>query len=265
MFTVESYEAPPAIDTAYGLLMENKNNAVVGGCTFLRLGSKKISTAIDLSRLNLNYINKTGDEIEIGASVTLRQIETSDLLNRYFSSVLPRTVENIVGVQFRNMATVGALVYSRYGFGEMITALLSLNAEVELCKEGRMLLKDFLESPRTRDILTKIIIPDKNAAASCKCVRSSYNSFSLLNVVVSIADDKWTVAVGARPGLPKIAAQASTYLTSCNASEADMEHGALLASEGLKFGTNMIASQRYREQICRVLVKRAAMEVKGWR
>lgn len=260
MFTIQNYIAPETIDEAYGLLMKNSSNTIVGGCTFLRLGSRKIDTAIDLSKLNLNYIKENSDEIEIGASTVLRQIETSEVLNRCFSSILPQSVENVVGLQFRNMATIGAEVYSRYGFGEIITALLSLNAQVELYNAGRMCLKDFLKSPRTRDILIKIIVPKDNIKASYKYLRSSYNDFSLLNVSVARMGNKWTIAVGARPGMPEIASSASSYLSGSSMNIDTAEYAARIASEELKFGSNMRASEKFRKHICTVLVKRAVRE-----
>ena len=72
---------------------------------------------------------------------TLRQLETNTDLNRYFDGLMREMVRHIVGVQFRNGATVGGSLYGRYGFSDVLTALLVLDTEVELYKAGRMSLR----------------------------------------------------------------------------------------------------------------------------
>ncbi|TCO74622.1 FAD binding domain-containing protein [Marinisporobacter balticus] len=76
--------------------------------------------------------------------------------------IMPETLdmayELIIGVQLRNLVTVGGTVYARYGFLDFITALLALNVSVELYKEGRMSLEEFLQKSVQNDILVKIIL-----------------------------------------------------------------------------------------------------------
>ena len=56
---------------------------------------------------------------------TLFTVETYPVFNQYFNGVLPKSVSQIMGVQFRNIATVGASVYAKYGFSDLITPLFS--------------------------------------------------------------------------------------------------------------------------------------------
>lgn len=64
--------------------------------------------------------------------VTLRELETNKLLNELTYGAFSESVKHIVGVQFRNLATVGGSVFGRYGFSDIITLLVALNAEVQL-------------------------------------------------------------------------------------------------------------------------------------
>ena len=146
MFTLMELVQPSSLEEAYEILMKRKNNIVIGGSAFLRMGEKRIGTGIDLSNLNLNLIEETEDYIEIGAMTTLRDLEVSPILNNYFDKVIPNSVKDIIGVQFRNVATVGGSVFSRYGFSDLIVALLSLDTEVELYKGGKMSLEEFLNT-----------------------------------------------------------------------------------------------------------------------
>ena len=129
MFSIKDLIQPSTPEEAYNILVSKRKNSLLGGGAFLRLGSKKIPTALDLSRLNLNYVIEQDDYIEIGAMTTLRELEVNPLLVDNFNSVLSKAVSNIIGVQFRNIVTVGASVFARYGFSDLIPALLVLDTE----------------------------------------------------------------------------------------------------------------------------------------
>lgn len=261
MFTMVDLAQPDTIEEAYNILTSNKTNAVLGGCAFLRLSSGKIGTAIDLSNLNLNNIKELDDEIEIGAMTTFRDIETSPLLNQYFNGVLPGSVSDVIGVQFRNIVTIGATVFSKYGFSDLIPALLALDTDVELCKGGRMPLEVFLDKPNERDILVNILIKKNKRKAAYHSMRKSRSDFPILNVAVSKLDHQWRIVVGARPGRAKIAKKASEELSNGDLSAENIEKAANTAAEELSFESNMRGSTEYRKAICKVLVKRAVAEV----
>lgn len=261
MFTVIDLVQPETLEEAYSILTSKKNNTVLGGCAFLRMGSKRIGTAVELSKLNLDYIKEDMDYIEIGASTNLRELETNNLVTSYFNGVLGKAVADIIGVQFRNVVTIGATVFSKYGFSDLITALLALEAEVELYKGGRMTLEEFLRRPYEKDILTKVIIKKSNRKAVYTSLRNASTDYPILNVTVSKLNDKWKVVVGARPANARTAESASELLSTGSFCRDIIEEAAQLASEELTFGTNMRGSAEYRKAICKTLVKRAIMEV----
>jgi len=53
---IDEYKKPKTIDEAYSILTAKKNSQIIGGGAYLRLSKKHISTAIDLSNLNLDFI-----------------------------------------------------------------------------------------------------------------------------------------------------------------------------------------------------------------
>jgi CO/xanthine dehydrogenase FAD-binding subunit len=261
LFTVTDLVQPETLEEAYNIITLRKNNTVLGGCAFLRMGSKRIGTAVELSKLNLNYIREELDYIEIGASTTFRDIETSPILNCYFSGVLKESMKNIIGIQFRNVVTIGATVFSKYGFSDLITALLALDTEVELYKAGRMSLESFLSKPYEKDLLTKVYIRKNNRKAVYKSLRNSESDYAVLNVAASELEGKWKIVVGARPKGAEIAVNASELLTRYPLEEMNIEKAAQIASEELSYGSNMRGSAEYRKALSKVLVKRAVMEV----
>lgn len=261
MFTLMELVQPQSLEEAYEILIKRKNNIVIGGSAFLRMGKKRIGTGIDLSNLNLNLIEETSDYIEIGAMTTLRDLEVSPILNKYFDRVLPKAVQDIIGVQFRNVVTVGGSVFSRYGFSDLIVGLLALETEVELYNGGRMPLEQFLNKKYEKDILVKLYIKKNNANAVYKCMRNSRSDYPILNMSVSKTDNNFKICVGARPQRATIAYKASEFLSNNELNEENIIKASEIASEELVFGSNMRASKEYRKAICKSLVKNALMEV----
>lgn len=261
MFTIQHLIQPDTLEEAYHVLTNDVSNTILGGCAFLRLGSKKIGTAIDLSKLNLNHVKEKDDFIEIGAMTTFREIETNSVLNTHFNRVLPQSVSHIIGVQFRNIVTVGASVYSKFGFSDLLTALLALDTEVELYKGGRMPLADFLDRSPEKDILTRVFIKKNDRKAAYQSLRNSKSDFPILNAAVSRLDDQWCIVVGARPLRAQIAKKASAKLSKGNANSDSIANTAAMAVEELSFGSNIRGTAEYRKAMCKVLVKRAITEV----
>ncbi|SHH78360.1 FAD binding domain-containing protein [Clostridium grantii] len=260
MFTIQQYAQPVDLKEAYEILMEKKNNTVLGGCAWLRMGNKRIGTAIDLTSINLDFITEDNDYIEIGAMTSLREVEINSILKEYSNGIICSAVSNIIGVQFRNVVTVGGSVFSRFGFSDFITPLLAIDTQVELFKGGRMLLKDFLKKPYEKDILVKLIIKKENINASYKMIRNSAADFPLLNVAVAKKDKTCTIVVGARPARAEIAEKASKFLSENTFSEENIEKAADMAVQELTFEGNKRASKEYREEVSKVLVKRAIKE-----
>lgn len=145
---------------------------------WLRLCSPRIQNAIDLSGLDLDYIKETEEAFEIGAMCSLRSLETHPELEAYFCGAIKESVRHIVGVQFRNQATVGGSIYGRFGFSDVLTCLLALDTEVVLVHAGKMTLAEFADRKRDRDILEKIIIK-KMGAESLICPRGRQRPISL--------------------------------------------------------------------------------------
>lgn len=261
MFTVIDIISPSSVEEAYEILKKRKTNQIIGGSAFLRMGKKRIGTGIELSNLDLDYIKENESYIEIGAMTTFRTLETSSIIKNSFGSIISDSVRDIIGVQFRNVVTVGGTIFSKYGFSDLIVALLSLDTEVELHNGGRITLDEFLEKTYEKDLLTKIYIKKNDKKSSYKSLRNAKSDYPLLNVSVSKDDNKFKICVGARPQRAVVAANASEFLSNNEVNETNINKAANIASEELVFGSNMRASKEYRSAMSKVLIKRAIMEV----
>lgn len=261
MFTLIDIVQPTTVEEAYEALTKRKNNQLIGGSAFLRMGKKRIGTGIELSNLNLDYIKEDDNYIEIGAMTTFRQLETSKELEENFGSIIKDSVANIIGVQFRSIVTIGATVFSKYGFSDLIVALLCLDTEVELCKAGRISLDEFLNREYEKDFLTKIYIKKSRKKSEYKSLRNAQSDYPLVNVSVSKENDNFKICVGARPQRAKVAKKASEFLSANELNEENIAKSAQIAVDELSFGTNMRATKEYRYAMAKVLIKRAIKEV----
>lgn len=261
MFTVGQLVQPDTVAEAYRILTEKKDAAVLGGCAFLRMSSRTIGTAIDLSHLNLEKITEHADSFEIGAMTTFRMLETDPGLNKFFDRLLAEAVKPIIGVQFRQAVTVGATVFSKYGFSDLITALLALDTDVELAHGGRMSLEAFLNRPYEKDLLIRVWIRKDSRRAAYQSFRNSASDFPILTAAVSLLNGQGRIIVGARPLKAAIAVKASQELGRLDLNSQRIVEIASLTAGEMAFGANMRGSAEYRQELCKVLVKRAVTEV----
>lgn len=257
----ENYARPQSFEEALKLLKEEKSSKIVGGSTFLRLNKKPVKLAIDLIDLNIDYIKETDDEIFIGAFTSLRDLEISPIIKNNFGDLFEKALKNIVGVQFRNVATIGGSVYGRFGFSDVITALAVLDCKIDLVEHGFMDLNEFILEGKYKDIIKQIIIKKNNPKTSYHMLRKSDADFPTLTCAVS-KTDKIKIVVGSRPKTAHHALKAEEFITGKELNDENIMSAAKLVMEELEFGDDIRSSQTYKEQVAQVLVKRALMEVR---
>ncbi len=262
LITFGEYIKPKSIEEAYESFKLKKNATIIGGGCYIRLGNRRIGLAIDLCDAGLNYINETDDTIEIGAMTTFRELETNNLLASHFGTMISDSVKHIIGVQLRNIITIGATVFSKYGFSDPVTAFLALDAELVLYNGGEISLEEYLkEEDRRKDILEKIVLSKNIDKAVFQSMRNSQVDYAILNAAVSKKDNKIRIAVGARPRTATLAYEAMKYINSNEINEESAYRAGEIAAQELTFGSNTRGSAEYRKELCKVLVKRAIMEV----
>ena len=219
---------------AYELLQKNRNNKIVGGGIWMRLGSRRVATAIDLSACGVDQIEETETEFRIGAMCTLRQLERHAELNALVNNVFEFAVHDIVGVQLRNTATVGGSIYGRFGFSDVLSAFLALDSYVELTGAGRVSLAEFVNMGYVRDVIEHVVVVKHDYRASYEAVRKAATDFPSLNVTAAWWDNSWHVTVGARPLRATLLQGEACGLTSEQPSEDELR--ALAASARAELG-----------------------------
>ena len=198
MLHIQKYVRAQSLEEAW-TLNQKRRNRILGGMLWLRLGKGSIDTAIDLCDLGLNTIEENEREYRIGAMVTLRQLELHEGLNTYTHGAVKNAVKDIVGVQFRNMATIGGSIWGRFGFSDVLTVFLGLDACVELYKGGIVPLEEFVSMKKDRDILVRLIVKKTPAGIVYSAMRNQRTDFPVIACAVSQLDGEYRAVIGARP------------------------------------------------------------------
>lgn len=257
---IKEYFKPGSLDEAYDIL-KNHNARILGGGAFLHLLNADMEAVVDLSGLKLDYIDENDGEIEIGAMTTLKGIEDSELLKCCFDGILPRTAAKIMGVQFRNTATIGGTVSGKYGFSDLLTSLLVLDSTVKTYNHGSIKLEEFLEGSFQDDIVTGITIRKDGRRGFFTCMRNSTTDFSVLNAAASRLGREFRISVGARPYRAKLVWEAMDFISGAELNEENADKAGEIAADAIEFGSDIRGSSEYRKELCRVLIKRCIMGV----
>ena len=157
MLKIKNYVKVNSLEEAYEL-NQKKTAKILGGMVWMKMGNRNLTTAIDLSGLGLDQITENDQEFVIGCMTSLRDLETNEALNTNTGGDMRESLRHIVGVQFRNCATVGGSIYGRFGFSDVLTMFLGMDSYVELFHGGRIPLTEFVNMKKDNDILVNMIV-----------------------------------------------------------------------------------------------------------
>ena len=248
---------PQSLDEAWEL-NQKKRSRIVAGMLWLKMGNHTIGTAIDLCDLGLNEIEETDEEFRIGAMVTLRQLEKHAGLAAYSCGAVEAAFKDIVGVQFRNGATVGGSLWRRMGFSDVLAVFLAMDSYVELHEGGIVPLEEFARRKYDRDILVRLIVKKTQGAFAYQVVRKQRTDLPSLNCAAACVGGEYRVCVGARPGRAKLLRDERGLLAG-GVTEQSAADFAEWASGELFVSGNMWGSAPYRRALVPVLVRRALL------
>ena len=115
MLEIKEYVKAESLEQAFEL-NQKRTNQIIGGMLWMKMGDHRIQTAIDLSGLGLDTIEEDETQFSIGCMTSLRQLELHEGLNQWSDGAVRESVRHIVGVQFRNLATVGGSIFRKIWF-----------------------------------------------------------------------------------------------------------------------------------------------------
>ncbi len=122
---ITTYHRPQTLDEALALL-SRPNTQPLGGGTLLSHHKSDPIEAVDLQSLGLDSITRKGNDLELGATLTLQALfESEDC-----PAALKTAIKFEAPINIRNTATVAGTLVAADGRSTFGTALLSLDAKI---------------------------------------------------------------------------------------------------------------------------------------
>lgn len=258
---IKQYIPAQSLRQAYEL-NQKPGSRVLGGTLWLRLSGAPISAAIDLSGLGLDTIEETEEQFSIGAMTTLRKLETHPGLNAYTQGAAAKALSPVVGVQFRNLATVGGSVFGRFGFSDVLTLFLALDTQVELYHAGTVPLEQFVQMKPDRDILVRLTVTKRPGNFVYLSMRNSRTDFPVLTCALSRVEGEYRAVYGARPARAMVLRDKEGLLKE-GVTPDSVQAFAQYAAERVPTGSNTRGSAAYRTHLIKVLTQRGLLELGG--
>lgn len=130
---ITTYHRPKTLDEALTLLSQT-NRMPLGGGTLLSKPTVDSIEVVDLQALNLSAIQKVGNNLELGATVTLQALYESELCPEALKSAIKLEAP----LNIRNSATVAGTLIAGDGRSTFTAMLFALDAKLEIKSVDKM-------------------------------------------------------------------------------------------------------------------------------
>ena len=277
------YFAPKTLKEALTLLDKYQDDAkvIAGGQSLLilmRQGLVAPEYLIDIKGISeLNYIKSDAKEgLKIGALTTHRTVEKSPMMKNGFS-VLAEIEHHVASIQTRNWGTIGGELCHGDPAEDPAPVFITLNATLKMASlkgERTMAVEDFTldyfeTALKTGELLTEIqvpVVPPHTGTAYTKFTVIE-NDLPTVGAAVSITLGAGNgicqdvrVALSAAAPIPMRAKQAEAVLKGKKITDALLKEAGEAASAEAEPISDIYASEEYRRELIKVLVKRMGKE-----
>lgn len=261
MIEIQKYVRAQSLEEAYQL-NQSRQNRILGGMLWMKMGEGNVNTAIDLCELGLDTIEESEEQFSIGAMVTLRQIELHRGLDTYAQGAVAAAVKDIVGVQFRNLATVGGSLWGRFGFSDVLTVFLAMESYVELYPGGVVPLEQFAAMKYDNDVLVRLIVKKTPGDFRYRAMRNQRTDFPVIACALSRLNGEYRAVIGARPAKAMVIRD-DQKLLACGLTTEGIRAFSGYVAKSAPTGSNVRGSAAYRTRLIEVLVQRNLQEMGG--
>jgi len=277
------YFAPKTVEEALTLLSQyNEESKVIAGgqslLVLMRQGLVSPKYLIDIKGISaLDFINLDKNEgLRIGALTPHRAIEKSPVIRNGFA-VLSEMELKLASVQTRNWGTIGGNLCHADPAGDPAPVLIALNGKLKLASlsgERTVAVEDFSTDYfetvlHHGELLTEIQVPNPPPRTG-----AAYSKFNIIENDMGIASTAVSITLnlknetcsdarivlGAVSSVPMRAKEAEKVLVGKEISDDLLVKAGQIASEETEPITDVLASEEYKRELVRVLVKRVARE-----
>jgi len=267
------YRRADSVDEAIEALgADQEAKLLAGGHSLLplmRLRLARPSVLVDISRISdLKYVREDGDDIAIGALTRHHDVANSGVLQQ-LCPIVSNAAGEIGYPQVRHVGTIGGSVAHADPASDMPTVLLALGAEMVIQGPGgsrTVGAADFFKGLFEPDlapneVLTEVRVPKSSGRGwSYKKFHRRAQDWALVGVAALAPNGSGpAVALTNMSDRSMRAAGVEEAL----AGGADPATAAQRAAEGTSPPSDAFASAEYRNELVKVIVRRALEEVMG--
>ena len=267
------YVRADTVDDAIGALSGDHDAKILAGghslLPLMRVRLSRPSKLVDISRIqDLKYIREDGDAVAIGAGTRHHDVANSDEL-RELCPIVPFAAAQIGDPQVRHVGTIGGSVAHADPASDMPSVLAALDAEIVVRGPGgvrnvpaRQFFKGLFEPDLAHDeVLTEIRVP-KTQGRGWSYVKYHRRAQDWALVGVAMLAQNGTgpaIALTNMSDRPLRAVGVEEAL----AGGSDPAAAAERAPEGTSPPTDAFGSAEYRQELSKVLVRRAIEEAQS--
>ncbi|HEY7356952.1 MAG TPA: FAD binding domain-containing protein [Ktedonobacterales bacterium] len=269
LLNVTEYTRPETIAEALRLLARPgvKTAPLAGGTLLVGQRDDELQAIVDLRALGLNTISEQGNQIHIGAMVTLQALVDAPLAQQMAGGILELTARTSAARLIRNAATIGGtLAAGPAANADVSAALAALNARATLVGQAKRTVpaEAVFTERQPGELLMEIIIerPPANTEGAFLRVARSPDDVALIHAAATLhihngACQQARVAVGGVGMAPLRLYATENALTG---KSIDQEHIAAAVAAGIDAfepPPDFRASPAYRRDVAATLARRA--------
>jgi aerobic carbon-monoxide dehydrogenase medium subunit len=267
------YKRADTVDDAIQALSGDPDAKILAGghslLPLMRVRLSRPSALVDISRIqDLKYVKEDGDAVAIGAGTRHHDVANSDAL-RELCPIVPYAAAQIGDPQVRHVGTIGGSVAHADPASDMPSVLVALDAEIVVRGPGGVrnvpateFFRGLFEPDLAHDeVLTEIRVPKTQGRGwSYVKFHRRAQDWALVGVAALAPN-------GSGPAIA-LTNMAERPLRAAGVEEAlgggsDPAAAAERAAEGTSPPTDAFGSAEYRQELAKVLVRRAIEEAQS--
>lgn len=281
MYYLNSYTEAKSIKEACEILKNNENAMIIAGGSdiLVKIKDFKITNKdlVGITRINeLKGVSKINDEIIINAATTFSEIEKNEIIKENIP-ILAKSASLVGGPQIRNVATIGGNICNAAPSADSAASLFALNAEFiinGIDYERQMPISDFYlgagkNALKRGEILSKIKIKDYKNLSGTYIKFAQRKAMDIATIGVAVMMDyrqnhikDLRLAYGVAAAVPLRAKSAEKYAIGKDIKDVDEICKIVLNDTNTR--DSWRASKVFRDNLIKVLTKRAILELAGF-
>lgn len=253
---ISAYHRPQTLDEALTLLTQ-PNTLPLGGGTLLSKPTTDSVQAVDLQLLGLDSLTKSGNSLELGATLTLQALLESDHCPEALKSALKLEAP----LNIRNAATVAGTLVACDGRSTFASVLLAMDAKIivisKQSSEETINIGDFLplrEQTRGK-LITKVILPANIKIALEYVAKTPADKPLVCAALAQWNSGRTRLALGGYGRSPMLAMD-GTESEGTSSSDLVLRSAQAAARNAFHEATDEWASAEYRMDVAATLAKR---------